>query len=66
MNNVIGRVVSCFWLTSGTERITKAPKITNIKNLPYAQNLLKPLAVLTLGKDNPFSKSVKLNAQTDG
>ena len=37
-----------------------------MKNLPYAQNLLKPLAVLTLGKDYPFSKSAKLNVQTDG
>ena len=29
----------------------KVSKIISIKNLPYAQNLLKPLAVLTLGTD---------------
>ena len=63
MNNVIGRVVSCFWLTSGTERI---------KNKKYQKFTLctEPVKAIgrsyTLGKDNPFLESVKLNPQTDG
>ena len=62
MNNVIGRVVSCFWLTSGTERI----KNNKYQKFTLCTEPVKAMAVLTLGKDNPFSESVKLNPQTDG